>query len=69
MKVRVDREKCQGHNRCYMICPEVYQVDDEGYAYVSNGEVPQDLREQARRGAEACPENAITVLAEAGASR
>ena len=61
MKVRVDREKCQGHNRCYMECPEVYKVDDEGYAYVSNGEVPPNLREKARRGAEACPENAISV--------
>ncbi len=62
MKVRVDREKCQGHNRCYMACPEVYQVDEEGYAYVDDEEVPGALKEKARRGAEACPENAIVIL-------
>ncbi len=61
MRVRVDREKCQGHNRCYMTCPEVYNTNDEGFAYVKNGEVPQGLEEKARRGAETCPENAITV--------
>ncbi|MCH8919093.1 MAG: ferredoxin [Chloroflexi bacterium] len=61
MRVRVDREKCQGHNRCYMACPEVYKVDDETYAYVEDEEVPEALKDQARRGAEVCPEHAITV--------
>ena len=62
MKVHVDREKCKGHNRCYMICPEVYKVDEETYAYVEEEEVPAALRDQARRGAEVCPEHAITVI-------
>lgn len=61
MRVRVDRKKCQGHNRCYMACPEVYKVDDETYAYVEDEEVPEALKDQARRGAEVCPEHAITV--------
>lgn len=61
MKVRVDSEKCQAHNRCFMACPEVYKTDDQGYAYVEEGEVPRALRDAARRGAEACPEKAITV--------
>ena len=61
MKVRVDREKCQGHNRCYMECPEVYKIDEEGYAFTEQGQVPRKLEGKARRGAESCPENAISV--------
>ena len=62
LTVRVDRGKCQGHNRCNMICPEVYKVDEQGYSYVEHEEVPPDLEEKARRGAEACPEDAIVVI-------
>ncbi|MCH7837066.1 MAG: ferredoxin [Chloroflexi bacterium] len=61
MRVRVDRERCQGHNRCSMVCPEVYKIDDESYAYVEQEEVPANLEEQVRRGAEVCPEQAIVV--------
>ena len=33
MRVVVDREKCQGHNRCYALAPEVFDVDDLGFAF------------------------------------
>lgn len=61
MKVRVDTEKCQGHNRCYLTCPEVYKIDGQGYAFVESKEVPKGIVEQARRGAEVCPEHAVIV--------
>ncbi len=61
MKIRIDRERCQGHNRCAMICPELYKIDEESYAYVEQEEVPEELEERARRGAEVCPEQAIAV--------
>ena len=44
-----------------MVCPEVYKIDDESYAYVEKEEVPTDLEEKVRRGAEVCPEQAIVV--------
>ncbi len=62
MRVRIDRGKCQAHNRCHMACPEVYKTDEEGYAYVENEEVPGPLKDKARRGAEACPEHAVVVM-------
>lgn len=62
MKVSVNREKCQGHNRCYMICPQVYKVDADTYAYIEEEDVPEALRDQVRRGAEVCPEKAITLI-------
>ena len=32
MKVRVEPTLCQGHNRCYAIAPDLFQLDDSGYA-------------------------------------
>jgi ferredoxin len=62
MKVRVDPEKCQGHNRCYSLAPELFDVDDLGYATAKgDGSVPPGLEDKAERAAANCPEFAITV--------
>jgi ferredoxin len=62
MKVRVDSDKCQGHNRCYALAPELFDVDDFGMAVViGDGEVPSDLEEKARLAVANCPEYAISI--------
>ena len=62
MRVSVDSEKCQGHNRCYAIAPDLFDVDDLGYAtVVGEGVVPASMEEQAKLAAANCPEYAITV--------
>ncbi len=62
MKVRVDPEKCQGHARCYAIAPELFSVDDYGYANaIGDGTVPADLEDKARLAVSNCPEFAITA--------
>jgi ferredoxin len=62
MRVSVDRAKCTGHTRCNLLCPEVYVLDERGYNDVPDDyEVPPELEDAARRGAEACPEEAIAV--------
>ena len=63
MRINYDREACQGHNRCYLLAPEVFDVDDEGYAILRiEGEVPAELEEKARLAADNCPEYAITIV-------
>ena len=32
MRIKVDAEKCQGHNRCFSLAVELFDVDDYGYA-------------------------------------
>jgi ferredoxin len=62
VKVHVDPEKCQGHNRCYALAPELFDVDDLGQAVVvGTGEVPADLTEKAHLAVANCPEYAITI--------
>ena len=61
MEVHLDRQRCQGHGRCYVLAPQVYGCDDDGYGFVISELVPPELEETARRGADNCPEDAISV--------
>jgi ferredoxin len=61
MKVAVDPQRCQGHARCWVICPEVFSLDEEGHSFVAVAEVPPELEAKAREAADNCPERAITV--------
>lgn len=62
MRVRVDGDACQGHNRCYGLAPELFDVDDYGHAVViGDGTVTADLEEKARLAVANCPEYAISL--------
>lgn len=62
MRIAYDRAACQGHNRCYLLAPELFDVDDEGYAILLvEGDVPAELHDRARLAADNCPEYAITL--------
>ena len=62
MRVSVDAEKCQGHNRCYALAPELFDVDDYGQAIViGDGNVVPDLEDKARLAVANCPEYAIAI--------
>jgi ferredoxin len=60
--VHVDADKCQGHNRCYALAPELFDVDDLGYAHeLNDGLVAGGLEDKARAAVANCPEFAITI--------
>ena len=62
MQVHLDSGKCQGHNRCYALAPELFDVDDYGQAVLLvEDDVPEDLQSKARLAASNCPEYAITI--------
>ncbi len=62
MRLHLDSEKCQGHNRCYALAPELFDVDDYGQAVLLlDGDVPAELQDKARLAAANCPEFAIKV--------
>lgn len=62
VKVHVDQEKCQGHNRCYALAPELFDVDDYGTAKeIGDGTVAPELADKARLAVANCPEFAITI--------
>jgi ferredoxin len=60
MSLSIDTGKCQGHGRCALASPDVFDVDDEGYGVVL---VPDPGPEQEAEVAAAigsCPEGAIS---------
>ena len=62
MRVVVDTEKCQGHNRCYALAPELFDVDDYGTAVViGDGTVRAGLEDKAKLAVANCPEYAISI--------
>jgi ferredoxin len=63
MRVILDSEKCQGHNRCYALAPALFDVDDYGQAVlIGDGSVTPDQVEAARLAVANCPEFAITIV-------
>ncbi len=62
MRISVDSEKCEGHNRCYSLAPGLFDVDDYGYATAAgDGVVPKDQEDKAQLAVDNCPEFAITI--------
>lgn len=63
MRVHVDTDKCQGHNRCYALAPELFELDDYGTSHeIGDGTVPEALKSRARLAVANCPELAISIL-------
>jgi len=66
MKLKIDATLCSGHGRCYVLAPDVYRLDDDGYN-ADRGEtidVPAGCEKSALVGLKNCPEAAITVIEE-----
>lgn len=62
MKVQVT-DRCQGHARCIVFAPEVFDIDDEGYAFVIEGcETVAPGDEDVARAIASCPEAAIVLV-------
>jgi ferredoxin len=62
LRVKVDRERCQGHTRCYAVAPDLFELDDLGNAHeVGDGLVPPELEAKARLAVANCPEEAVSI--------
>lgn len=62
VKVALDQGLCQGHNRCYALSPQIFDVDDFGQAILLDpGPLVGADADAARLAASNCPEFAITL--------
>lgn len=61
-KVTIDDSTCQGHGRCAMIAPDVFDVDDLGKGVVLVDEVGAAELTDVEEAALSCPENAIRLI-------
>ncbi len=60
MRVRVDKDLCEGCQTCVALCPEVFEMeDDKSHPLVDV--IPQELQDKCREAAAACPASAIMI--------
>lgn len=63
MKVKIDPQRCQGHNRCCLISEEMFEVDEYGLAHALNdGKVPVRFKDKVQLAVDNCPEFAISIV-------
>lgn len=54
-------DACIGCGLCPQICPEVFEMSDEGLAVVKVDPVPAEVEESCREAASSCPVEAIAL--------
>lgn len=61
--VEVDQDLCIGDQVCASMHPDIFEMQDDGFAHVVEGmeEVDGADVDMAKEAAEACPVDAITV--------
>jgi ferredoxin len=59
--IRLDVDRCQGHGRCYVLAPDLFDADDYGHCVLLVDEIPAGREEDARTGVENCPEQALAL--------
>jgi len=61
MKVTVDYDMCASTGSCMQVCPEVFEVRNDGFLYVLQDEPPAELHDKVREAADLCPTAAISL--------
>ena len=64
MRVYVDFDLCKGHGQCEDAAPEVFRVEDDGFAHVLVEHPSDELRPKVDEAVLRCPENAVFVYDE-----
>lgn len=59
-KVKVDKNKCLGCGTCVAICPEVFELGEDGKARVKLETGEQRLEASIKEAIESCPVKAIS---------
>jgi len=61
MKPNVDKDTCVSCGLCPSICPECFDMEDDGKAGAIVDEVPDGSMDSAKEAEESCPVNAISI--------
>ena len=63
MKLCVDKNLCIGYGACQAICPDVFEIEEDGLAAAINEATEQNI-EDAQDAMAGCPVGAISEVEE-----
>ena len=61
MEPKVDKDTCVACGLCPSICPECFDMEDDGKAGAIVDEVPDNSMDSAKEAEEGCPVDAISI--------
>ena len=59
MKVKVNKDVCIGCGACQAICPNVFEIGDDGHADVKTETIAEEETSNVQDAKESCPVGAI----------
>ena len=62
MKLEVNKDLCIGCGACQAVCPEVFEIEDDGLAHSIVDVIPDASEDDAIDAKEGCPTSAIEEL-------
>lgn len=62
MKLKVNEDVCIGCGACQAVCPEVFEIGDNGLAKVITEEISEECVEDATDAKDGCPVAAIEEI-------
>jgi ferredoxin len=60
MALSIDNTRCQGHGRCVVVNPDLFDIDDDGYGIVLDPAPGAEWAEDVATAIGSCPEQAIS---------
>lgn len=61
LEITIDRELCKGHGQCEIVAPEIFELRDDGLAYVMKPDVTEDDLPLIEEAIIRCPTSAIKL--------
>jgi ferredoxin len=61
MKITLNPAICDGFGYCAEILPEMLSLDEWGFPFVADGEIPEKLLRPARQAVQFCPRRALKL--------
>lgn len=61
LKVHVDEHKCIGAGQCVLRAPKIFDQREDGIVILLDPTPPAELHDAARKAADLCPAEAITI--------
>ena len=61
IKINVDYDRCDSNGVCVQMCPEVFEIREDGFLYLFMETAPADLAQKLSDAEDGCPTGAISL--------